>query len=494
MEFKETSSQSSKLSRLNGIIEKAYQIETYLSAQKSFVEKVSAEFIKKHTELEEIKKELPLLLKSITVKGEIDNQLIKTIDSLQDLIHRETEEKQKVFGTVKNLQILEIPSQETELKEIKDRIKSAHPELRQKLLALDKINQEISTENEKLQELTNQMELINKSCAEYKTVYQEMLDEMSSLDNRLPAQLEEKQRILDNIKQLETTEMLQQEANLREIKAQIESLQPELNRRKDSVDIINQEITGINKKLEGLLLELQTLKQRYDEQVALYGGMPKEMASLDIMLLSKTQERERLANKIQNLETVELPEQEKKMEEIKNEIRQMQNEIRQKQEPLARLTQEIPQELQKLRELERKEDVLRREYLSLESNRQELGRALSQLDEQIEKKKAERDKLMQWDSQVGSGIKQYSELKEKTKETSRLLLDELHRKEQMYGQVSPVVAPVRKTYYQEPSQTPKKPSETSIPVQVLRTIFMIALMLFMLAILGLLIWGLLSLK
>lgn len=480
--------------RLEKIVEEASKIQSHLARQKDLVDKTVQEVISHHKRLEEIGKEIPLLVKGM---AQIDNKdkLNEAINSLDASIRNKTDEKQGILETVRKLQTVEIPSQEERLNELKAQMELLQPKLRQKLHTLDKISQETAGENEQLNELTGKLQTLKKSIPEYETVYKEVLEEIQSLDERTRSKTAEKQKILDAVKNLQTNEIPKEEAKLRDLKSQMETSQPKLRQRQESLTRINEEIAVVNKKLEETQMELQALTNRYQEQIAIQDGLPKENVSLDTLLLGKQQEKQRILDKIKHLESIGIPQEDARIKETRERIKQLQTEISQKQEPLNRLTNEIPFELQKLKELEKKEDYLKKEYQAAESNRRELATNLSQIEELIEKKKQERSKIDQWTSQVEAGTNQYAELIDKTKETTKILLDETHRRRELYGDVIPPVvsrANLTTMPFSGGPQT-KKNAKPEDSTQIFKVIFLVCILVFILAALGFFIWQILKL-
>ena len=239
-------------------------------------------------------------------------------------------------------------------------------------------------------------------------------------------------------------------------------------------------------------MELQALTNRYQEQLAIQDGLPKESVSLDTLLLGKTQEKQRIQDKIKHLESIGIPQEDARIKETREQIKQLQTEISQKQEPLNRLTTEIPFELQKLKELEKKEDYLKKEYQAAETNRRELATNLSQLEELIEKKKQERSKIDQWTSQVEAGTNQYTELIDKTKETTKILLDETHRRRELYGDVIPTVIPMGRNQAAQLNPSARKDAKPKDSSKIFKIIFLVCMLVFMLMLLGIIIWKILS--
>jgi hypothetical protein len=82
-------------------------------------------------------------------------------------------------------------------------------------------------------------------------------------------------------------------------------------------------------------------------------------------------------------------------------------------------------------------------------------------------------------------VNQYTELINKTKESTRLLVDELHRRKEVYGDIvltTPVT--VNKNY------TPGLSKETkpAVSAQLWKTIFLVCVTILMLGVLSVLIW------
>jgi len=488
------SSETIHPARLEKIVEETSQIQFHLARQRDLVDKTVQEVISHHKRLEEIGREIPLLVKSIS---QIDNKdkLNEAINSLDTSIRDKQEEKHNILEEIRKLQTVEIPSQEERLNELKAQMELLQPKLRQKLHTLDKINQETAGENEQLNELTGKLQTLKKSIPEYETVYKEVLEEIQSLDERTRGKTAEKQKILDAVKNLQTNEIPKEEAKLRDLKSQMETSQPKLRQRQESLTRINEEISVVNKKLEETQMELQALTNRYQEQIAIQDGLPKENVSLDTLLLGKQQEKQRILDKIKHLESAAIPQEDARIKETRERIKQLQSEISQKQEPLNRLTNEIPFELQKLKELEKKEDYLKKEYQAAEINRRELATNLSQIEELIAKKKQERNKIDQWTGQVEAGTNQYTELIDKTKETTKILLDETHRRRELYGDVIPTVVSGANLTTMPFSGGPqaKKNAKPEDSTQIFKVIFLVCILVFILAALGFFIWQILKL-
>ncbi|HLD35850.1 MAG TPA: hypothetical protein VJC37_03940 [Planctomycetota bacterium] len=478
--------------RLEKIVSETSQIQFHLAQQKDLVDKTVQTVINHHKRLEELGREIPLLVKSISQVND-KSKLNEIINSLDASIHDKQEKKQTILDEVKKLQLVEIPSQEERLNELKAQMALLQPKLRQKINILEKIAQETSEENEHANELANKLQTFKRSIPEYETVYKEVLEEVNSLEERARNKTAEKQKILETIKNLQSDQIPKEEAKLRDLKAQLESSQPQLRQRQESLTKINEEIAVVNKKLEETQMELQALSNRYQEQIAIQDGMPKENISLDTLLLSKTQEKQRILDKIKHLESMAIPQENERIRETREKIKQLQTEISQKQEPLNRLTSEIPLELQKLKELEKKEDYLKKEYQAAETNRRELANNLSQIEELIDRKKQERSKIDQWTSQIEAGTNQYTELLDKTKETTKILLDETHRRRELYGDVIPTVTPLAKNQTTQLRPTPKADAKPVDSAKIFKVIFLVCILLFLLAIMGFFIWQILKL-
>jgi chromosome segregation ATPase len=477
--------------RLEEIIAETNQIQFHLSQQKNLVNKTVQEVINHHKRLDELGREIPLLVKSISQSDDKD-KLNETINSLDTSIRNKQEEKQMLLEAIKKLQAVEIPSQEERLNELKAQMELLQPKLSQKLHTIEKISQETAGETERINELTGKLQTLKKSIPEYETVYKEVIEEINSLDERSLSKTAEKQKILDAINNLQSNEIPKEEEKLLDLKARMESSQPKLRQRQEDLTKINAEIAVANKQLEETQMELQTLTNRYQEQIAIQDGLPKESVSLDTLLLSKQQEKQRILDKIKLMEAVAIPQENERIKEAREQIKQLQAEISQKQEPLNRLTSEMPLELQKLKELEKKEDYLKKEYQAAETNRRELAANLSQLEELIEKKKQERNKIDQWNSQVEAGTKQYTELIDKTKETTKILLDETHRRRELYGDVIPTVTPI--SHNQTAGLRPKARNDikTKDSAKIFKIIFLVCMLVIMMMVMGIFIWKILS--
>ena len=478
--------------QLKKIAEETSQIQFHLARQRDLVDKAVQEVISHHKRLDELGREIPLLVKSIS-QSDDKNKLNEAINSLDASIRNKQEEKQMTLEEIKKLQHVEIPRQEERLNELKAQMELLQPKLRQRIHSLDKISQETAGENEQLNELTGKLQTLKKSAPEYETVYKEVLEEIQSLDERFRSKTAEKQKILDAIKNLQTAEIPKEDAKLRDLKAQMETSQPKLRQRQETLTRINEEIAVVNKKLEETQMELQALTNRYQEQIAIQDTLPKESVSLDTLLLSKQQEKQRILDKIKHLESIGIPQEDGRIKETRERIKQLQADISQKQEPLNRLTNEIPYELQKLKELEKKEDYLKKEYQASETNRRELAANLSQLEELIEKKKQERSKIDQWTSQVEAGTNQYTELLDKTKETTKILLDETHSRRELYGDVIPTVVPLARNQAAQLNTSARKDTKPGDSTQIFKAIFLVCILVFMLAALGIFIWQILKL-
>ena len=451
--------------KLEKILEETNQIQFHLSQQKNMVDETIREFINYHKRLEEIGREIPDMVKNIsqvTDKNKI-NAIIRSLDE-------------------------SISNKEERLNELKAQMSLLQPKLRQKINAIEKISQETLEETERSKALANKLQSLRKSLPEYETVYKEVLEEVNSLEERARSKIVEKQKILETIKNLQSDQIPKEEAKLRDLKAQMESAQPQLRQRQDTLTKINEEISVVNKKLEETQMELQTLTNRYQEQISIQDGLPKESVSLDTILLGKQQEKQRILDKINSLESIAIPQENERIKEAREKIKQLQTEINQKQGPLNKLTTEIPMELQKLKELEKKEDYLKKEYQAAEINRRELASHLSQIEDLIEKKKQERSKIDQWSSQIEAGTNQYTELLDKTKETTKILLDETHRRREIYGDVIPTIVPLAKNQTVQPRPNLKAAAKTGDSTQIFKAIFLVCILIGMLAALGLFIW------
>ena len=478
--------------QLEKIVEETSKIQFHLARQKDLVDKTVQEVINHHKRLEELGREIPLLVRGIAQTDD-KNKLNEAINYLDASIRNKQEEKQEILEAVKKLQTVEIPSQEERLNELKAQMELLQPKLRQKLHTLEKIAQETAGENGRLNELTGKLQTLKKSIPEYETVYKEVLEEVNSIEERTRSKTAEKQKILEAVKNLQSDQLPKEEAKLRDLKAQMEASQPKLRQRQETLTKINEEISVVNKKLEETQMELQALTNRYQEQIAIQDGLPKESVSLDTLLLSKQQEKQRILDKIKHLESAAIPQEDARIRETRERIKQLQTEISQKQEPLNRLTNEIPFELQKLKELEKKEDYLKKEYQAAETNRRELAANLLQLEELIDKKKQERNKIDQWTGQVEAGTNQYTELIDKTKETTKILLDETHRRREIYGDVIPTVVPLAKNQTAQLKPSSRKDAKPGDSTQLFKAIFLICILVFMLAALGIFIWQILKL-
>ncbi|MFH1232009.1 MAG: hypothetical protein V1709_10995, partial [Planctomycetota bacterium] len=243
---------------LEKIIEESSRIESNITRLKSFLEKTFEEVVTENERLEEITKEIPIVIQNLSKEDSGYSQQKEIIKSLEASIKNKTNEKEKILDTIKKMQSVALPQQEAKLKEIKEQIKSTQPELRQRLNTLDKITRGTTSENEKLNKLLKQIQIFENSLTEYKSVYQEMLEEIKSLDDRLSAKTEEKEKILDTIRRLQSDEIPRQEVKLREVKSQIEFTQPDLQQRQGDLNKITQEITTTDKKHQELLMEIQT--------------------------------------------------------------------------------------------------------------------------------------------------------------------------------------------------------------------------------------------
>ncbi|MDI6733481.1 MAG: hypothetical protein QME51_03100 [Planctomycetota bacterium] len=425
--------------KLEKVVEEISNIRTTLLQRENLLKKTAEEMLKEYSRLENISKEIPAIIQNFSKEDKESDEIGGTLHSIDISILTLSEEKQRLLDNIKLLQSEEIPHHEAKLKEIEDQIKLSQPELHQRLSILENITLEVATENQRLAELSQQLQSLQQSVPEYYTVHQDMLDEIKSLDNRLRVKTEEKQKILDNIKNLQSEETLQYKVKLNEIKALIELTQSQIHQRKESVERLSQETDTINKRHEGLLIEIKTLKERCQEQINIYERLPKETAALDMVILSKNTEKQRLQEKIHNLENVLLPQEADRIKEVKEQIRPAQAEISDKQGALELLNQEISQGIIRLRELETKEEVLKREYQSAESNRLGISQELARLKETVEQRKIESDKLSTWTSQVDASINQYTELQTKTRETSRLLMDELQRRRETHTAPVPTI-------------------------------------------------------
>ncbi|MBI5778637.1 MAG: hypothetical protein HZA49_04175 [Planctomycetes bacterium] len=480
--------------RLEKIIEETGKIQFHLAQQRNLVDQAGQEVASHHKRLDELGREIPLLVKGMAQNDDKD-KINEAVNSLDASIHAKQEEKQMLLEEIKKLQAVEIPRQEERLNELKAQMELLQPKLRQKLHALDKINQEAVGETERLNELNGKLQTLRKSIPEYETVYKEVFEEINSLEERTRAKTAEKQKTLETIKNLQSNDIPREEAKLNGIKTQMESSQPKLRQRQESLTRMNEEIAVVNKKLEETQMELQALTNRYQEQLAIQDGLPKESVSLDTLLVGKQQEKQRILDKIKHLESSGIPQEDARIRETRERIRQLQAEISQKQEPLNRLTSEIPLELQKLKELEKKEDYLKKEYQAAEINRRELAQNLSQLEELIAKNKQERAKIDQWTGQVEAGVNQYTELIDKTKETTKILLDETHRRRELYGDViPPVVSRANLTTMPFSSvPQPKKNAQPGDSTHIFKVIFLVCILIFTLATLGFFVWQILKL-
>ena len=94
-----------------------------------------------------------------------------------------------------------------------------------------------------------------------------------------------------------------------------------------------------------------------------------------------------------------------------------------------------------------------------------------------------------------AGTNQYTELLDKTKETTKILLDETHRRRELYGDVIPPVVSRANLTVMPRSGGPqtKKDSKPGDSTQIFKVIFLVCILVFMLAALGIFIWQILKL-
>jgi len=317
-------------------------------------------------------------------------KLHKDKEAIDNQIKTHSAQKQKLLDEIRTLQDIKIPQKEAESKRIIESIARAQSEIEQYHAAMEKIGQEISDRENKIQGLGKHIQSVEERISQDEHKHRKILEEINSIESQIRNKSAIDEKLAGTIRNLENVELLRRETRLKEIED----------------DILKQNV----------------IRQR----------LLKELTPLETQIQTKTAERDKLLGAIKNLEEITLPQQESRLKEIRDEIERFPDKIRSQEGVLNGIEQGILIETRKIKDLQDKDSLLKREYQRLLANQKRLNETIYRLENEINKKKNQHEELMRQVTRIESELTVQNEIINNAKESITRATDNLAQQEKLY--------------------------------------------------------------